>query len=120
MLHYIKNEALQKIPTWIMISESNDNLRTRAELIKSKVGKSFIIVESQSTIGGGSLPEQTLLSTAISIKCDSPNSLTKALRQAKNPVIARIENNQVFIDLRTVLPEEDHNLTRTLIDTIPT
>ena len=120
LIHYIKNEALQKIPTWIMISESNKNLRIRAELITSTVKGDLAIVDSQATIGGGSLPGQTLPSISICINSESPDSLTKALRHAKNPVIARIEHDQVLIDLRTVLPEEDQILSQTLLETIPT
>ena len=118
--HYIKGEALQKIPTWMMISELNENLRARAELIKSQVRRNLTIIDSQSTIGGGSLPGQTLLSTAICIRSESPDSLTNALRQSKNPVVARIENDRVIIDLRTVLPDEDHILTQTLLETVTT
>ena len=121
LIHYIKNEALQKIPTWMMISESNKTLRSRAERIASQVnGSSLTIVDTQSTIGGGSLPGQTLPSTAICIDSKSPDSLAKALRQSNNPVMARIENDQVFIDLRTVLPEEDNTLSQILLETIRT
>ena len=121
LIHYIKNEALQKIPTWMMISESNKTLRSWAEQIASQVnGSSLTIVDTQSTIGGGSLPGQTLPSTAICIDSKSPDSLAKALRQSNNPVMARIENDQVFIDLRTVLPEEDNTLSQILLETIRT
>ena len=121
LIHYIKNEALQKIPTWMMISESNKTLRSRAERIASQVnGSSLTIVDTESAIGGGSLPGQTLPSTAICIDSKSPDFLAKTLRQSNNPVMARIENDQVFIDLRTVLPEEDNTLSQILLETIRT
>ena len=53
-------------------------------------------------------------------KSESPDSLTNALRQSKNPVVARIENDRVIIDLRTVLPDEDHILIQTLLETVKT
>ena len=105
----------------MMISESNKTLKSRAERIASQVNESSLtIVDTESTIGGGSLPGQTLPSTAICIDSKSPDSLAKALRRANNPVMARIENDQVFIDLRTVLPEEDNTLSQILSETIRT
>ncbi|HYW89537.1 MAG TPA: L-seryl-tRNA(Sec) selenium transferase, partial [Chloroflexota bacterium] len=65
------------------------------------------IVETRSTIGGGSLPGQTQPSWALALRSKDADTLAAALRRAQPPVIARIEDQQVLLDVRTVLPEQD-------------
>jgi L-seryl-tRNA(Ser) seleniumtransferase len=68
------------------------------------------IRDSASTVGGGSLPGQTLPTKALAIAGDDVDGLAKKLRQATPPVIARIEEDQLLLDPRTVLPEQDKTL----------
>jgi len=70
------------------------------------------VIEVRSTVGGGSLPEETQPSFAVAIVGASPTRVATALRSADPPVIARIVDERVALDLRSVLPEDDEVLAR--------
>jgi L-seryl-tRNA(Ser) seleniumtransferase len=106
--HYARGEALTTIPVWRMIGAAETDLRTRAERLAPQLGG--VAVATRSTVGGGSLPGQTQPSWAVGLVAASPDALAAALRRAVPPVIARIEHDQVVLDLRTVLPEQDAEL----------
>ena len=114
LLHYIRDEAEAKIPIWRMISASPEKLSDRAEAWRLFVVRA-INVDGSSTIGGGSLPGDTLPTTLLAI---DPNGgvegLAYRLRHAKHPVIGRIEDDRLLLDPRTVLPDEDEVLLQTL------
>ncbi len=115
LLYYLKGEATQKLPAWKMISAPLKDLEKRAERIKQKLSKSNIKVslhQTQSTVGGGSLPGETLPTIAISfeIKGCSPNDCAQLFRQHSPPIIGRIENERFVLDLRTVFPHQDQTL----------
>lgn len=110
LLHYLKNDVNSQIPVWRMISATSDELRTRAELLRDRLAISSDVVNSKSTIGGGSLPGETLETSAITIATTHPQILAQRLRNQDHPVVARIEGDQVLIDIRTVLEEEEEYL----------
>ena len=114
LLHYLKDEALQNIPVWRLISVSKDEIRQRASKWRDAIGGDAQVVPAKSTIGGGSLPGETLDSWAVAIPCDrTPNgaqALARRLREQATPVISRIESERVIMDPRTVLPQEDNLL----------
>ena len=74
------------------------------------------IIDGVSVIGGGSAPEAGLPTRLIAIRSSrhSPNQLESQLRQADPPVIARVEDDQLLLDLRTVFPDEEDELVRAL------
>lgn len=111
LLHYLKGQATEKIPVWQMISAPLTSLQVRAEKIKAELGKSdigIIIQESQSTVGGGSLPGETLPTVVISVESvQSVDRQGKLFREQPTPIIGRIENDRFVLDLRTVFPQQD-------------
>jgi len=109
LLHYLKDEALEKIPVWQMISEPVDSIRQRAERWQKAIGRGQL-VDGLSTVGGGSLPEETLPTTIFVLDLPKPNELLARLRCDNPPVIARIENNRAAFDPRTVLPNQEEVL----------
>ncbi len=109
LLHYLKDEALAEIPIWRMIAASASDLQQRAETWKEALGLGEI-VPSQSTVGGGSLPDEMLSTFSLAIAASSPNRLVDRLRQCLPPVIARLEADRVMFDPRTILPEQDQQL----------
>ena len=114
MLHYIRDEAEAKIPIWRMISASPQKLSDRAEAWRLFVVRA-VNVDGSSTIGGGSLPGETLPTTLLAIDPDGGvEGLAHRLRHAKHPVIGRIEDDRLLLDPRTVLPDEDKALLQTL------
>jgi L-seryl-tRNA(Ser) seleniumtransferase len=113
LVHYIKDEALEKIPVWCMISAREETLAERVARWQARLGCGQA-VPGQSAVGGGSLPGQTLTGPIFALTADNPNRLLRKLRQSDPPVIARVQDDQVLLDPRTVLPEQDEALVRVL------
>lgn len=106
LTHYARGEALTEIPVWRMISMPEDEIRARVESWASQL-PSVLARPSRSTVGGGSLPEETLPSWTLALETDHPNEWAARLRGATPAVIARVEDDFVVFDPRTVLPEQD-------------
>ena len=106
LLHYLKGEAEREIPIWQMISKTPEQIRSRAEYWREKVGCGQV-VEGRSTVGGGSLPEETMPTYLLSIQVPQPNKFLAKLRRMSPPVIARIADDQVVFDPRTVIAEQE-------------
>ena len=114
LLHYIKDEAIDKIPVWKMISADIESLKARVIDWQNKITIESNIIEGQSTIGGGSLPGQILPTYLLSIsglKIDcGVNEFFNKLLNNKFPIVARIEKNNIIFDPRTVLGDEESKL----------
>ena len=108
LLHYIKGEAEDKIPVWRMIAMPVVDIDKRARQWCKAIGKAASIVDGRSMIGGGSIPGGTLPTRLVSIACRSKaQKLADELRKGSPSVIGRIEENNLILDPRTVLLEED-------------
>jgi len=93
-----------------MISASVQAIEDRANLWAEMLGAGDIIA-GLSTVGGGSLPGETLPTSLYALEVRSPNAFTNHLRiSADPPVIARLQDDRVVFDPRTVLPEQDEAL----------
>jgi L-seryl-tRNA(Ser) seleniumtransferase len=113
LLHYLKDEAEREIPIWGMISMKREQVRARAEAWRDALGQGEV-VESESTVGGGSLPGESMKTWVLALDVKSPDKFMARLRTSNPPVIARTENDCVLLDPRTVLPEQEHDLLRVL------
>lgn len=112
LLAYVKHEY-GKVPALRMMSLSNEEIGARAESIASRVqsGKVKIdIVDGESVIGGGAAPSSVLPTRLLAVMCSgvSADELSERLRASDPPLIARVEEGRVLLDLRTVFPEQDH------------
>ena len=112
LIHYLKGEALTKIPVWRMISTPIAEIDRRAHLWAQVLGSRAKVIDGETMIGGGSLPGGTLPTKLVAIggQRKSPGraqSLAQKLRFQKVPVIGRINEDILLLDPRTVLPEED-------------
>ena len=105
---YRSGIARAEIPVWRQICTSADAVEARARRVAERVGAEISRVES--TIGGGSLPGETLASWAVRLKTDGPQRLLAALRSGTPAVIGRIDDDAVVLDLRTVEPSDDGRL----------
>jgi L-seryl-tRNA(Ser) seleniumtransferase len=113
LLHYLKGEAEEKVPIWQMIAASIEAIERRARDWTGKLAELGIgarVVDGRSTVGGGSLPGETLPTKLVAIKVDSPDELARRLRAGEPPVIGRIEDDLFLLAPRTVLAEEDEVL----------
>jgi L-seryl-tRNA(Ser) seleniumtransferase len=105
LVHYVRGEATREVPVWRMIAAPVEALESRARALASQLGGRAL--ETRSAIGGGSLPGQTQPSWAVAFETPTPDRLVVALRRADPPVIGRIEDDRVLVDLRAILPEQD-------------
>ena len=114
----LRNVLLERwdaIPALAMIRQPADAVRTRAEALLAGVsGLRAEIVPGRSLIGGGATPEQSIDTWLIAVDCENPSEAERRLRGSDPPVIARIENERVLLDLRTVFPEEEAALAAAL------
>ena len=106
LLHYLKDEAEREIPIWRMMALMPDQVRQTAEGWADKLGQGEVVA-GKSTIGGGSLPEESLPTFLLALDGKNPDRFLKKLRRQQPPIIARTEKDRILLDPRTVLPEED-------------
>ena len=100
LLHYINGEVEEKIPIWKMISMPLEKIEKRAYYLAKEIGEIATVTDSFSTVGGGSLPGETIHSKSLRINCESINGganlLSQNLRNAPTPVIGKIENEHIL------------------------
>lgn len=76
------------------------------------------MVAGESVIGGGSTPEQSLAGWVIAVRCADVVDAERRCREGDPPVIARIEDDQLVVDLRTVFPEEEEILVARIVSAV--
>ncbi len=117
LLAYLRGTATQEIPVWQMISAPLDALTRRAQQWADHLTQAGVAVEvrpGSSAVGGGSLPGQTLPTTLLAVLSDQGDQLSKHLRMLETPIVARIEEDTLVFDPRTVLPDQDMALLRAI------
>jgi len=115
---YRDGTALETLPVWRLIAETPARLAKRAKVLAARLEAAGIpaaVVETRSTVGGGSLPEETQPSRGVALSASSAARAVGALRRADPPVISRIIDDRVVLDLRSVLPEQDEPLVAAVI-----
>ena len=105
LTHYLKDEAEREIPIVRMMSLTPEQVKVRAEAWRAALGQGEVI-ESESTVGGGSLPGESMSTFVLALQVKSPDKFLKKLREANPPVVARTENDKVLLDPRTVLQDD--------------
>ena len=104
-------ERWNEIPALRMISQTSEELRARSEQMRGRLdGLRVSIVEGNSVIGGGSTPGQPLQSWLIAIDCADVVEAERRCRFGDPPVVARIEDGRLVLDLRTVFANEEEEL----------
>ncbi len=117
LMHYLREEATERIPVWRMMATPVEELDRRARRWRRALRRAGIqadVVDGQSTVGGGSLPGETLSTRLLALPLPDPDRIAAALRRHDPPVVARIEEDRLVLDPRTVLPEEEPALLRAL------
>jgi L-seryl-tRNA(Ser) seleniumtransferase len=111
LLAYIKQDH-DSIPALRMMRLSQAEIAQRAEALAGRLDSAKLatqIVEGESLIGGGAAPSAVLPTRIIAVTCAglSAEELAGRLRHSKPPIVARVEEGRVLLDLRTVFPEQD-------------
>jgi L-seryl-tRNA(Ser) seleniumtransferase len=115
LAEYLAGRAATTVPVQRMLQLSPDEIEARAQALATTLaggGWRVAMLSGSSAAGGGSAPGLELPTVLLSIARDgeSPDRTEAWLRSLDPPVVARIEHDRVVIDLRTVLPEQDHLL----------
>lgn len=112
LIHYLKNEATTKIPVWRMIAAPLKEIEKRAALWAKACDAK--IIDGETMIGGGSLPGGSLPTKLVAISDKNVLTISQKLRLQEIPVVGRVEKDLLLLDPRTVLPEEDVIVIKTL------
>ena len=108
-------ENWEAVPALAMIRQSPAQIRARAQALLAQVpGIRAEIVPGSSVIGGGATPEQSIPTWLISIECASVVEAERALRLGDPAIVARVEDERLVLDLRTVFREEEDEVARAL------
>lgn len=122
LAEYVAGRAARTIPIMRMVLATAAELQERCERVAGALRAASArlrveVVNGSSTIGGGTTPGLQLPTRllALTVEGMTADDLEKHLRSANPPIVARIENDRVLLDLRTVLPEQDEVVTPVLV-----
>lgn len=106
LMHYLKDEVEREIPIWRMMSLTRKQVRGRAEAWRDQLSQGEVI-EGESTVGGGSLPGESLPTYLLALTVKNSTKFLAKLRMLTPPIIARTEDDKILFDPRTILPEQE-------------
>ncbi len=114
LLAYVKHDH-DAIPALRMMHLSKDEISRRTAAVATKVPVAELtveIIDGESVIGGGAAPSAVLPTRLLAVTREglSADEISARLRASEPPVIARVEEGRVLLDLRTVFPEQDENV----------
>jgi len=118
---YRRGTATTEVPIWQMISATQSQLHERAaqwQHVLAKRGIESTLLAGESAVGGGSLPGETLPTTLLALCCPTPEQLNEALRRGEPAIVGRIQQDQVVLDPRTVLPAQETILIERLVEVL--
>jgi L-seryl-tRNA(Ser) seleniumtransferase len=118
LLAYVKGDH-DAIPALRMMRLSKEEIGTRSQAIAERIKSSRLSIEvldGESVIGGGAAPSALLPTRLLAMTCEgmSADELSARLRASDPPVIARVEEGRVLLDLRTVFPAQDEALVQVI------
>jgi L-seryl-tRNA(Ser) seleniumtransferase len=113
---HVRERAVEEVPVLRMLALAPDAIRKRAAALVERLSPipslSLRVEESTSRVGGGAAPESEIPTFVIAVRGQtaSAGDILTALRRHRPPVIARISEDRVLLDLRTIAPEEERIL----------
>lgn len=117
---YQRGRVTDEIPVWRMIARREEDLEATARRWVETLQAAGIEAEvrpGHSTVGGGSLPGETLRTWLLALPGHHADAWAAALRAHRPAVVVRIEEGRVVVDPRTVLPEQEDALMAALMAT---
>src|SRR5271170_2728193 len=120
LLAYVKGEH-DAIPALRMMHLTKEEIGLRAEALAERIKSSRLsleVTDGESVIGGGAAPSALLPTRLLAIACEglSADELSSSLRAADPPIITRVEDGRVLLDLRTVFLQQDEAIVKALIE----
>ena len=119
LLAYIRRDH-DAIPTLRMMHLTKEAIGERARKMAARIARPTVkaeLVDGESILGGGAAPSSVLPTIVLALTCDglSADELAARLRGSDPPIIARVEEGRVLLDLRTVFPEQDVALAAVIV-----
>ena len=116
LIKYLSNDPKNKLSSWELINLKQKDLEKRGKNILQKLPSNFFYLEkTSSTVGGGTFPEANLDSIAVVMHQEKLiMKLETFLLNLKTPILGKIENGMLMLDLRTIFPEYDSYLIENL------
>jgi L-seryl-tRNA(Ser) seleniumtransferase len=111
LLAYVKRDH-DSIPALKMMRLTKEEIGKRAESLAAQVRspkRKIEVIEGESVIGGGAAPSSVLPTRLLALRCEglSADELAARLRASDPPIVARVEEGRVLLDLRTVFDSQD-------------
>ena len=103
---YVRKNELE-IPFWQLVTEPYENLLNRCNNIIQNISYKAEVVEGESVIGGGTMPDSIIKSPVIQISEAKSTQLLELFLQNVAPIIPRIVDNVICLDLRSVFEDQD-------------
>jgi L-seryl-tRNA(Ser) seleniumtransferase len=118
LLAYVKGDH-DAIPALRMMRLSKEEIGKRAQAVADQIQSpslSVEILDGESVLGGGAAPSSVLPTRLLALCCGGVNAdeLLSRLRASDPPIIARVEEGRVLLDLRTVFPDQDEAVVQAL------
>jgi L-seryl-tRNA(Ser) seleniumtransferase len=111
---YRSGETRASIPLLRMLAATTEELRARAEPLASTIVNAKVI-DTEGYVGGGSLPHARIASVGVAIATPHPEELAERLRAWRTPIVGRIADGSVLLDMRTIAPDQDREITAAFI-----
>jgi L-seryl-tRNA(Ser) seleniumtransferase len=121
LMEYIRQNH-DAIPFLRMMHMSAGQIKTRAEALQSQFASTrhlrMEIIEGESLVGGGSAPTSKLPTFLLAVTADqlSATELATRLREFEIPIVTRVDEGRVLLDLRTVFEDEEHRVVKALAE----
>lgn len=119
-LYLDPERAVSEIPTLAMITASVESIRGRCERLAGRLEEAHVhsdVIDSDASVGAGAFPTLAIPSAAVAIRGDDA-AIEKKLRGGSTPVIGRISEDRVLLDLRSVPAAHDEALTAAILDSL--
>jgi L-seryl-tRNA(Ser) seleniumtransferase len=118
LVAYVKR-GHDAIPTLRMMRLTREEIGQRAQAMAGQIISSKLrveVIDGESVIGGGAAPSSALPTRLLALSCEGleADELAARLRASDPPIVARVEDGRVLLDLRTVFPEQDEMIAAAL------
>ena len=94
-----------ELPVWAALRADPQTLARRAAALAERLGGE--VMQADTLVGGGAAPDRRVPSPVVRIGCARPQAVARRLRAGQPPVVGRVDDGALWLDLRTVPPEDD-------------
>jgi len=110
---YLKKSEIN-IPFWSLLTKQYVDLEKRIKEITKNINHNFEIITGVSIIGGGTLPNVTLKSPVLVLNISETDKILTEMLGNEIPIIPRVANGKINLDLRSVFENQDSEITKFL------